>query len=121
MTCPQCNSDMVKSYMLGGDEFFYCKTCKKELAEMQSSLPYKTPQNRKLHRAFHELCQTSDAGDQGPTIKVALANANKHPTGFNPTYSTSPLASPGILFWEVGKMPTNEEYPLSRVDSLASS
>ena len=37
MICPQCSNLMVKSYMLQGEEFDYCRTCKKELSEMQKT------------------------------------------------------------------------------------
>lgn len=35
MKCPQCNADMISAKATDfGEEYFYCKSCKKELKEL---------------------------------------------------------------------------------------
>jgi len=43
MRCPECKSEMVKSQMLFGQEFDYCRECKKELSELIVTNPFKSP------------------------------------------------------------------------------
>lgn len=40
MNCPQCKNDMVLTQATNfGDQYHYCRSCKKELSEMRSELP----------------------------------------------------------------------------------
>jgi hypothetical protein len=75
INCPQCSKPMIKSYMLSGDEFDYCRTCKKELSEMQvQSIKQGVDTLLTLHpRAFHDQCSTVTHTGVGSTLFVPLS------------------------------------------------
>ncbi len=100
MNCPQCSNEMVKARATArGDEYDYCRTCRKELSEMQpksrlicthgcrpidGAVAYYCP----IHGNAHKLPPPSDtqsANDPGPCYAGVHGTshhrfAEKHPT-----------------------------------------
>lgn len=71
IVCPKCSNLMVKSYMLNGDEFDYCRTCKKELSELQTTSTEKLSKISST-RTFHNMCAVINDDPSRLSKKVPL-------------------------------------------------
>lgn len=137
MICPQCGNEMVKSYMLQGGEFDYCRTCKKELAEMTQKLE-DANEDDEVHD-FITVCPAVQrhyalgTHSGGASLKIPLSLST--PVGFGTTVSVATVwtipyrRNPGLfdvpdwIKYEIGTliMPPNTDLWMGIDRSLDST
>lgn len=92
MNCPECDSEMVKSQMLFGAEFDYCRTCRKELSE--TIQPVKVPKfwSKDSGLPLHDFLQGSSKPP--PTWPDPKEDPAKQTPSFNHLQPQQPRPSP---------------------------
>lgn len=64
MNCPQCSNEMIKAKATDfGKEYFYCRTCKKELAEMSPKMEKVKPVTKCAHDFYSDTLLCRKCGD----------------------------------------------------------
>lgn len=101
MKCPTCSTETIKSYMLLGDEFDYCRTCKKEvikidfteseMLEATDTLKYELPSGppKPVSRCFADYINivAGSGVPVGPYMSI-LVHYQKHLRNSSPVLIT---------------------------------
>lgn len=93
MTCPQCNSEMVKAKATDfGQEYDYCRGCKKELSEMIKL-------EEKVSLDQHDITEISE--DTEP-FHFSLRSYPDYPSCLDPMCKDPTCCAFPTSFWTAG-------------------